>query len=407
MKKTYFLLAAAALLSACSAPEPPPSPAALYQVKEGERPRWISFENPTGAKGQGAMENKGAKGHPYEPVAAGETKVLLDQQGSGRIVRMWITVRDRSPEMLRGLKLEMFWDGASKPAVAVPFGDFFGVGLGRTAVYETELFANPEGRSFVSYVPMPYRTGARVTVTNESGKDLEMLFYDIDIVSTDAPDPADLYFHAYWSRELATEVGRDFEILPRVEGIGRFLGTNAGITANPQYGDHWWGEGEVKIYLDGDTDYPTLAGTGTEDYIGTGWGQGQYIQRFQGCSIADPGNRQWAFYRYHVPDPVYFEQDIRVTIQQMGGSQKENVIALLDKGVPLQPVTVQNPEVFIRLLDRDKPDLRDPDLPEGWTNYYRSDDVSATAYFYLDRPESNLPALAAPATRMAALVTPE
>jgi D-arabinan exo alpha-(1,3)/(1,5)-arabinofuranosidase (non-reducing end) len=403
MTKHVSLFALAALLAGCAAGPPEPADA-LYRVPAGEETRWVSFENPTGAKGAGGQENKGGKGHPYEPVAAGEAKVLLDLQGSGRITRMWITIRDRSPQMLRGLKLEMFWDGADKPAVAAPFGDFFGVGLGRTTAFENEFFANPEGRSFVCHIPMPFRTGAKVVVTNESGKDLEMLFYDIDTVLTDAPDPADLYFHTYWSREQATELGRDFEILPAVEGTGRFLGTNVGVTANPVYGDHWWGEGEVKMYVDGDTDLPTIVGTGTEDYIGTGWGQGRYIHRFQGCSIADPENRQWSFYRYHVPDPVWFRQGIRVTIHQMGGSEKKNVIALLEKGVPLIPVTIQETGRFTRLLDMDPvPDLKDESLHDGWTNYYRSDDVSAAAYFYLDSPVTGLPALAGASARMAAL----
>jgi hypothetical protein len=384
----------------------PLSAQSLHRMPRQTETRWISFENPDGAKGKGGVTNQGAKGAAFETLDAGEAKVLLDITGSGRITRMWMTIRDRSPEMLRGLKIEMFWDGAQKPAVSAPFGDFFGVGLGRRTPFENAIFSDPEGRSFNCTIPMPFRAGARVVVTNESGKDLTMLFYDIDILRTAGMESDELYFHTYWSRDPSTTLRRDFEILPRVSGRGRFLGTNIGVIANPTYGDHWWGEGEVKVYLDDDKDLPTLAGTGTEDYIGTGWGQGRYINQYQGCSIADGKNKQWAFYRYHIPDPIYFQSGIRVTIQQIGGSEKANVIKLLDDGVPLIPISIHNEPAFTRLLDLSPvPDLHDPTLPNGWTNYYRSDDWSATAYFYLNKPTSNLPALAPATVRTANLVS--
>lgn len=123
-------------------------PLFLYQDIET---RWNSFENPTSGKGTGGSENKGAKGHPYDYLKAGESKELINVKGSGIITRMWFTIRERSPEMLRSLKIEMFWDGADKPAVSAPFGDFFGNGLGRLVAHENALFANPEGRSFNCY----------------------------------------------------------------------------------------------------------------------------------------------------------------------------------------------------------------------------------------------------------------
>ncbi len=104
-------------------------------------------------------------------------------------------------------------------------------------------------------------------------------------------------------------MGKDFEILPRVAGEGRFLGVHFGIISAPGV-TGWWGEGEVKMYIDGDTALPTIAGTGAEDYIGTGWGQGLFQTRFTGCTVADPKNRQFASYRYHIPDPVYFHKDV-------------------------------------------------------------------------------------------------
>ena len=366
----------------------------LFQYQDLDS-RWNSFENPNTEKGAGGMENKGAKGHPYDKLPAGESKVLMDIEGSGIITRMWFTIQDRSPEMLRSIKLEMFWDGSEKPAVSAPFGDFFGNGLGIMVAHQNELFANPEGRSFNCFIPMPFKTGAKVVVTNQGNIDLNMLFYDINLVKTKSWNPDNLYFHCYWNRDTATTPGVDYEILPTISGKGRFLGVNFGVIANPVYQKSWWGEGEVKMYLDGDGDKPTLVGTGTEDYIGTAWGQGKFINRYTGCLVADNIKDYWTFYRYHIPDPVFFKNDIRVTIHAMGGNQKEKVIAMLDAGVPLIPVTVQNAKDMIHLMDFEQPvDLKDDNLIDGWTNFYRSDDWSSTAYFYLDKPVNQLPELA-------------
>jgi len=380
------------------------SDGSLYEYRDIET-RWSSFENINAEKGRGGIENHGAKGHPSDVVRAGESVTLLNVTGPGMIRRIWITINDRSPEMLRSLKIEMFWDDSNRPAVSAPFGDFFGVGLGKTTVFENDLFADPEGRSFNCFIPMPFKKSARVVITNESKKDLDMLFFDIDLIKMKKWDPEYLYFHCYWHRDTATTPGEDFQILPKVSGKGRFLGSNIGIMADPAYKDHWWGEGEIKMYLDGDAGLPTLVGTGTEDYIGSGWGQGVFCTRYTGCLIADPGNRQWAYFRYHIPDPVYFGKDIKVTIQQMGGNQRQLVLDLLKKGVPLIPVAIYKTSEIYPFYDPAKlVNLEDENLPEAWTNYFRSDDVSAAAYFYLDKPENDLPPLQSPAVRTVGLI---
>ena len=366
----------------------------LFEKPESVETRWASFENPTAGRGMGGRENRGAKGRAFEPLEPGETKTLLDFSGSGIVTRVWLTVTDRSPQMLRSLKIEMFWDGENTPAVSAPLGDFFGIGLGRTVPFESALFSSPEGRSFCSFVPMPFRTGARITLTNESEVRLPHLFYDVDFLSGVAHSPETLYFHAGWRRERPNRLGEDFTILPKISGSGRFLGCSVGVIASGEYEDTWWGEGEVKVWLGGDGEHPTLCGTGTEDYIGTGWGQGAFAHRTQGCPVADEKNRQWAFYRWHIDDPVYFDGGCRVAIQTIGGAPKEKVLELRGKNAALTPVTLDFGSGLAKLLDR-PPDFIDLEtLPDGWVNFYRQDDWSASAYFYLDAPGAALPPLA-------------
>ena len=364
----------------------------IYEKALGIQTRWSSFENPKAERGQGAIENKGAKGHAFDSLAAGERKTLLDVVGSGTIHRIWLTINDRSPGMLRGLRLDMFWDGASEPAVSAPLGDFFGIGLGRRIRFECALFADPEGRSFVSFLQMPFRKSARIVITNESGTDLVHLFYDINISLGVEHTPETLYMHAHWRRESPNALGQDFVILPDVPGSGRFLGCNVGVIADPMYEGAWWGEGEVKVWFGGD-EHPTLCGTGTEDYIGTAWGQGAFSQRLHGCPIADGDQGQWAFYRYHLDDPIYFNDGCRVAIQTLGGCEKTRVLSLQARNIPLLPVTVDQNDrgPFVRLMDRGAPLSAVPE--DGWCNFWRQDDWSATAYFYHESPAGLLPAL--------------
>ncbi|MCP5519076.1 MAG: DUF2961 domain-containing protein [Verrucomicrobiales bacterium] len=386
----------------------------LYRAAPpGTHTRWISPENPTGARGNGGRTNRGAKGRAFIVVPPGETAVLADIAGAGIIQRIWLSgTIPRSPEQRRLVRLEMFWDGAATPAVSAPMGDFFGVGLGLLVPFESALFASPEGRSYNATVPMPFRRGAKIRMVNESPAHA-LVWYDINYTEV-AEHPGDvLYFHAAWRRERRTELGRDFEILPRVEGRGRYLGTNLGVIGDEACRGTWFGEGEVKVYLDGDTTLPTLVGTGTEDYIGSGWGQGEYDGRLHGSLVSDSANDVYAFYRFHLDDPVYFHEDCRVTIQQMGNAPSARVRELLAGGAGIRPVWVLDthgenvldlrgraPSIHLLLDREDLPAFTDPRHPSGGVNFYRRDDVSAVAYFYLDRPENGLPALAAASERL-------
>ena len=383
MKTCLFLLAAFISLRGLNAQ-------VLYILPdEFKSSSMSSFENLNGVKGMGGKSNHSAKGNAFEGLKSGESKTLLNITGAGIIQRMWFTVRDRSPQSMRSLRLRIFWDGDPKPAVDVPFGDFFGYGLSMVVKMETALFTNPEGRSFNCLIPMPFRKGARVIITNEGKTNVADVFYDIDFISLEKADEKAMYFHSYWTRQLSSEVGKDFEFLPKIEGTGRYLGVNMGVNADHRYLDTWWGEGEVKMYIDNDAQYPTINGTGTEDYIGTGWGMGTFTGLYQGCTVADDSTKQYAFYRFHIPDIIGFRKNFRATIQQLGGGMLNTVRKISKDNVPLKPVTVAWLSGFRLLLDNPK-DIFDADFPFGWVNFYRVDDYSATSYFYLDRTSTSL-----------------
>ena len=200
--------------------------------------------------------------------------------------------------------------------------------------------------------------------------------------------PRMLYFHAWWHRETPA-VGQDFTILPRIQGVGRFLGVMVGIRANPRYSlpqtkgpprVFWWGEGEGKFFIDGDTEWLSLVGTGAEDYFGTAWGAGRFANLHAGCTVADPISLRYSCYRLHVPDPIYFHEELRVTIQQIGGGPLEEVRQLAASGAPLTPISVDGKNDFYPLHEKkDSPKLQEKTFPDGWTNYFRSDDWCATA----------------------------
>lgn len=360
---------------------------ALYEMPEGVETRWACPENRTGAKGAAARAGGGRKGSPFLPIAPGETVVLAEEQGvSGIVRRIWITINDRSPRMLRSLRIDMYWDGSAKAAVSAPLGDFFGTGLGLVAPFQSALFGSPEGRSFNCFVPMPFRAGMKIAVTNEGDEALGMLFYDVDYTVGDRHATDVLYFHAHFRRENPTTRRRDYEILPKVRGRGRFLGANIGVRPDTsRYGRSWWGEGECKIYLDGDDDYPSLCSTGTEDYIGTGWEQGTFSHPYQGCHVADKTSMSFCFYRYHVPDPVFFRRDIKVTMQQIGYWDPPTRDEFKAMGV--RAMAAREGE---RIIDfaADAPET----IPD-YGNFEREDDWSSCAYFYLDSPASQLPEL--------------
>ena len=367
---------------------------ALFMIPNGVETRWATAENPKGEKGFGAQTNGGRKGSACFPLKAGERKVLAEAAKCGTVRRIWMTISDRRSVLLRGIRLDMYWDGADKPAVSVPIGDFFCHGLGRMSTFQSALFSSPEGRSFNCCIPMPFKTGMRIEVTNETDMDLGSFFYEIDYTLGDRHSGSTPYFHACYRRENPTRFQEDYEFLPKVYGRGRFLGVSVGVVADTKrYFTSWWGEGEAKMYIDGDEAFPTLCGTGTEDYIGTAWGQGKFNDLYQGCQLADLAAMQFCFYRLHVPDPVFFSKSIRVTMQQIGCWGPDSKRDMHNLGKP----------VYKAGPGREALDLSEkgPNGPYGI--FEREDDWSSCAYFYLDKPTTNLPPLDPVAKRIAGM----
>jgi hypothetical protein len=369
----------------------------LFHLPKNLQTRWASAENWDAQPGAAAMARFGRKGSAARPLLAGESFVMAHAENcSGTIRRVWITINKRFPGTLRGIVIRAYWDGEEKPAVEAPIGDLFCLSLGRTAVFENAWFDNPEGRSFNIRIPMPFRKAFKITATNEGGTDIRGFYHDVDFTIGDEHGADTGYFHAYFHRENPTSLRKDFEILPHVEGRGRFLGCNVGVIADVlKYGKAWWGEGEVKVYMDGDTDYPTLSGTGTEDYIATGWGQGQYAHLWHGCPVADPDRMQYSFYRLHGPDPIYFHKECRVTIQQIGCYHKGTMLEHMSRmGIHFLPACGDGTEIKT---------VADIEAGGDYGLFERQDDWCATAYFYLDKPSSNLPAIQPFAERVAGL----
>ena len=358
----------------------------FYRVPEGVHTRWASPENVWGRKGGGGKSSFGRKGSPYLFIRPGEALTLAEvKNNSGIVHRIWMTLHGLCPRLLKQLRLEIYWDEASRPAVNVPLGDFFGIGLGRMTAFENACFSSPEGRSVNCHIPMPFKRGMKIRIVNDGFTTANMLYYDVDYTIGDSIPEDALYFHAWYNQELPTTLRRDYTILPRVNGKGRFLGVSFGVFMDKEkYAHSWGGEGEVKFYLDDDDEYPTLCGTGTEDYIGTGWCQGVYSHRYQGCTVADEERMQLCFYRFHIPDPVYFHRNIRVTIQQIGSWNSELIRYFIENGV-------QVPRAGLFAKESVEPiDFSDPDLPD-FDLFERTDYRTSCCYFYLDKPENELP----------------
>ena len=298
--------------------------------------RSISPENFAGEKGKGGMATEGTgagaarglgqgwKVSPSVRIGPGETFELADIEDSGAIQQIWMTPTGH----WRFSILRIYWDGSDTPAVECPVGDFFACGWGRYAqVSSLAVCVNP-GSAFNCYWEMPFRKRCRMTVENLA-EDPMTLYYQINYTLTDVPEDC-AYFHAQFRRTNPLPYREVYTILDGVKGKGHYVGTYMAWGVN---NCAWWGEGEIKFFMDGDGEFPTICGTGTEDYFcgsynfDVGKDQGGYrefttpyaglAQVIRPDGLYDSQTR-FGLYRWHVMDPVRFESDLRVTIQALG-----------------------------------------------------------------------------------------
>ncbi len=309
--------------------------------------RSISPENFTGEKGKGGMATEGAnapyarelgigwKISPCVHIKPGETFTLADIHGQGRIRHIWAT---DNANRNRKLILRAYWDGAEKPSIEAPMCDFFA-----SADYQSyaELSSaavciGPK-RGFNCYWDMPFYTEAKLTVENIYNETI-VLYYQIDYTLEDL-EPGLGYFHAQFRRVNPLPYKEVYTILDNVKGKGHYVGTYMFWGVN---NTGWWGEGEIKFYMDGDSDFPTICGTGTEDYFCGSWNfdiGGKY-QEFTNMYCGVPkiirpnglytSQQRFSMYRWHLCDPIYFDSDLKVTIQALGWRDQGRYLPLQD-----------------------------------------------------------------------------
>ncbi|MDH3252796.1 MAG: DUF2961 domain-containing protein [Ignavibacteria bacterium] len=310
--------------------------------------RSISPENFSGTKGGGgaATEGTGAefardlgpgwKISPSVRIGPGQTFTLAHIEGSGAIQQIWMTPTGHWRHSI----LRIYWDGSVTPSVECPVGDFFASGWNVYAqVSSLAVCVNP-GSAFNCYWEMPFRTQCRMTLTNLA--DTEMtVYYQINYTLTEVPDDA-AYFHAQFRRVNPLPFGEVYTILDEVKGKGHYVGTYMAWGVNST---GWWGEGEIKFYLDGDQKFPTICGTGTEDYFCGSYNFDVGKERGGYCEFTTPyaglpqvirpdglyqSQTRFGMYRWHIMDPVRFERDLRITIQALGWRKDRRYLPLQD-----------------------------------------------------------------------------
>jgi hypothetical protein len=309
-------------------------PATMHRLSNAKT-RSISPENFTGEKGQAAMSvdgpaknaardlGQGWKVSPYVHVPGNSTFTLAEINGSGAIQQIWMTPAplNRTREMI----IRFYWDGEETPSVECPVSDFFGCGWQEYCQNNSLMINVNPGSAFNCYWTMPFRKKAKVTIENLNPAQCT-IYYQINYVLADVPEDA-AYFHAQFRRINPLKAKDVVTILDGVQGKGQYVGT---YMAWEVRSPGWWGEGEIKFYLDGDKEFPTIAGTGTEDYFCGSYNfdrHGKYTEfstPYAGLvqvlpkDIAYKPGQRFGLYRWHVTDPVRFDKDLKVTIQALG-----------------------------------------------------------------------------------------
>lgn len=319
----------------------------LYRTSPAKS-RSISPENFTGEKGKAGMATQGTgkgaardlgqgwKVSPSVLIKAGTTFTMGEIKGPGCIQQMWMTPTGN----WRRTILRIYWDDETEPSVECPVGDFFACGWGKYCqINSLPVCVNP-GSAFNCYWPMPFHKKARITMENQDSKDM-VLYYQINYALTDVPKDAGC-FHAQFRREAPLHSKGIYTLLDGVKGHGQYVGT---YLAWEVHSTGWWGEGEIKFYLDGDKDFPTICGTGTEDYFcGSYDFENPDTKKYQLFStpytglaqvlpldkIYEGNNQRFGLYRWHIMDPVRFDKDLKVTIQALGWQDGGRYLQLED-----------------------------------------------------------------------------
>lgn len=316
--------------------------------------RSISPENFDGAKGGGgrATEGTGAnaarglgqgwKVSPSVRIQPGEVRTIAEIDGPGAIQQIWMTPTGK----WRNTIIRIYWDGQDQPSVECPVGDFFACGWQKFAqVSSLAICVNP-GSAFNCYWCMPFQKHCRITVENRDDEPM-VLYYQVNYTLTEVPEDT-AYFHAQFRRTNPLPYKSDYVILDGVQGQGQFVGTYMAWQVN---NNGWWGEGEIKFFMDGDSDFPTICGTGTEDYFCGSYDFDVKVRHAHGVETVEyqpfttpyaglpqviqpdghyVANTRFGMYRWHIMDPVRFESDLRVTIQALGWRADGRYLPLQD-----------------------------------------------------------------------------
>jgi len=340
MQKTFLALVAISLLAGCA-------PHTTHEVSYGSmenlamvssaKSRSVSPENFTGEKGKAGMATQGTganaarelgqgwKISPSVRMKSGTTFTLANITGPGFIEHIWMTPTGNWKKSI----LRVYWDNETVPAIECPAGDFFACGLQEySPVNSLAVCVNPRS-GLNCYWKMPFRKSARITMENTDAKDMT-LYYQIDYALADVASNAG-YLHAKYHREDPLKEEGIYTILDGIKGRGQYVGT---YMVYESHTDGWWGEGEIKFFIDGDQKFPTIAGTGTEDYF---CGSYDFVVNNHFTTFSSPytglsqvippdlkekANQKFSLYRWHIADPIRFEKDLKVTIQDLGWQQK-------------------------------------------------------------------------------------
>lgn len=325
----------------------------LFRMSDAKT-RSISPENFTGAKGEGGKATTGTGSGPSKDLGQGwkvspsvvikskTTFTVAEISGPGSVQHIWMTPTGN----WRYSILRFYWDDETTPSVEVPVGDFFGMGWGKYSPLQSLAVCVNPGSAFNCYWPMPFRKKCKITMENIDDADM-VLYYQVDYILTEVPGDA-AYFHAQFNRTNPLPYKQDYVLVNNIKGKGQYVGT---YIAYGSRNNGWWGEGEIKFFMDGDTNFPTICGTGTEDYFCGSYdfdtrkkntagveetSYTEYCTPYAGLPQVIKGDghyeiaQRFGLYRWHIKDPIRFEKDLKVTIQALGWKHNGTYLVLQD-----------------------------------------------------------------------------